>query len=364
MLILHLAMGTDMASAQQIHQTLDVPAPEIPSLPEPDRDTLTICILGDVMMHDAQISNALRKDGTYDFSTYFQFIKDDIAEADIAIANMEFTLAGTPYTGYPNFSAPDSYATYLKECGFDIFLTANNHIYDKGKEGAERTIQIYKDLDITYAGLAADGQELADNTPLILNKKGISIAIINMTYGTNTGIGSKWPYVNRLSHTSALEEAMKEAETCDFTIALPHWGNEYELTHSPYQEETAKWLIANGADIIVGAHPHVVQDMQEISNTYVIYSLGNAISNMSAANTQIELMAKIRVVREGMIIKKILQPEFTYLWCSRPGGYCSSYTVLPVTEFIGTRDTWQGAWEYDKMVTTYERVKSTTGIEE
>ena len=358
------AMGTDMASAQQKYQTINIPSPEIPLLPQPDKDTLTICILGDVMMHQSQITNALQENGTYDFSTYFQHIKEEIAEADIAIANMEFTLAGTPYTGYPAFSAPDSYAAYLKECGFDIFLTANNHIYDKGKDGADRTLQIYKDLDITYTGLAADDQELADNMPLILNKKGISIAIVNMTYGTNTGIGSKWPYVNRLSHTSALEEAMKEAERCDFTIALPHWGNEYELTHSPYQEETAKWLIANGADIIVGAHPHVVQDMQEISDTYVIYSLGNAISNMSAANTQIELMARIRIAREGMIIKKILPLEFTYLWCSRPGGYCNSYTILPVTEFIGTRDRWQGSWEYDKMMTTYRRVMETTGIEE
>lgn len=358
------ATGADRASAQQKYQTINLPAPEIPSLPEPDRDTLTICILGDVMMHQSQITNALREAGSYDFSTYFQHIKDDIAEADIAIANMEFTLGGTPYTGYPAFSAPDSYAAYLKECGFDIFLTANNHIYDKGKEGAERTIQVYKDLDITYTGIAADSQELSDKIPLIITKDGISLAFVNMTYGTNIGIGSRWPYVSRLSDRKTLTEAMKTAESCDFIIALPHWGNEYELTHSISQEETARWLIDNGADIIVGAHPHVVQDMQKIGDTYIIYSLGNAISNMSAANTQIELMVKIHIAREGTRIKEILPPEFTYLWCSRPGGYCSSYTALPVTRFIGTRDTWQGSWEYDKMMATYERVKGTTGIEE
>ena len=78
----------------------------------------------------------------------------------------------------------------------------------------------------------------------------------------------------------------------------------------------------------------------------------------------LELMVKVRIVREGRRIRKMLPPEFTYLWCSRPGGYCSSYTVLPVAEFIGTRDMWQGTWEYDKMVDTYERVKAITGIKE
>jgi poly-gamma-glutamate synthesis protein (capsule biosynthesis protein) len=273
-------------------------------------------------------------------------------------------LGGTPYTGYPAFSAPDSYATYLKDCGFDVFLTANNHIFDKGKAGAERTIRIYGDLGIAYTGIAADNQELADNMPLVIKDKGISLALVNMTYGTNTGIGSHWPHVNRLSDRKALAVAMKTADSYDFTIALPHWGNEYELTHSVSQEEAAEWLIDNGADIIVGAHPHVTQDMQKFGETYVIYSLGNAVSNMSAANTQIELMVKIRIAREGARIKKLLPPEFTYLWCSRPGGYCSSYTVIPVTRFIGTRNAWQGSWEYDKMMTTYGRVKEITGIEE
>ena len=114
--------------------------------------------------------------------------------------------------------------------------------------------------------------------------------------------------------------------------------------------------------MIIGAHPHVVQDSESINGIQVAYSLGNAVSNMSAANTQIGLMATVRLVREpdGNII--ILPTEFTWLWCSRPGGYCHSYTVLPVEEFIGRKDEWMGKWDYEKMTSTYEHVRTTTGI--
>lgn len=362
--VLFLLEVAGVASAQQKYPAIDLQAPAVPCVPEPDRDTLTICILGDIMMHDAQMENASRKGGSYDFSTYFEHIGEDIRTADIAIANMEFTLAGTPYSGYPCFSAPDSFTAYLKDCGFDIFLTANNHIYDKGTEGAERTLEIYRGLGVTYTGMAEDSGKREITTPLKIYEKGISLALINMTYGTNLGISSYWPRVNYLNDSRTMEAAFKAAEDCDFTIVLPHWGDEYVLTHSKAQKEAAGWMISKGADLIVGTHPHVIQDHQDINGIPVIYSLGNAVSNMSAANTQLELMVKVRIVREGRRIRKMLPPEFTYLWCSRPGGYCSSYTVLPVAEFIGTRDLWQGTWEYDKMVDTYERVKAITGIKE
>ena len=99
------------------------------------KDTLTIRFFGDIMMHTAQI-NASGKG----FSDYFVHIEDKIREADISVANMEFTLAGEPYSGYPAFSAPDEYARHMAKCGFDIFLCANNHIFDKGSKGAERTL--------------------------------------------------------------------------------------------------------------------------------------------------------------------------------------------------------------------------------
>ena len=124
--------------------------------------------------------------------------------------------------------------------------------------------------------------------------------------------------------------------------------------------------------MIIGAPPHVIQDFQMLetseTNGYkkvpVAYSLGNAVSNMSARNTQLELMATVRIVMHGNGDVEILPLEFTYLWCSRPGGFRDSYTVVPVEEYIGRKEEWLGPWEYDKMVDTYIYVKEQTGIED
>ena len=343
-----------------------------------NHDTLTIRVLGDVMMHTEQIRNARKGGDIYDFSSYFSLIEDKIKSADLAIANMEFTLGGEPYSGYPSFSAPDAYADYLADCGFDIFLAANNHIFDKGAKGAQRTIDIYRSLKeergIAFTGLASDEEELSETNPLIISAKGIRLAILNMTYGTNVGAGMHWPKTNYMASASQIVSAFSRAEEADadVTMVFPHWGIEYVLKHSSKQEDTAHWLAENGADMIIGAHPHVIQDFQmmevnEAGGTKkvpVAYSLGNAVSNMSARNTQLELMATVRIVRHGNGDLEVLPMDFTYLWCSRPGGYNDSYTVVPVEEHIGKRDMWLGAWDYDKMIDTYKYVKEQTGIEE
>ncbi len=331
-------------------------------------DTLTIRVLGDIMMHEKQIQTASRPDGSYDFSSYFMFIEDEIRDADLAVANMEFTLAGEPYSGYPCFSAPDSFAEYLAECGFDIFLSANNHIFDKGTAGAERTIGIYRRLKdshgIKFTGIAGDAEELKENTPLFIRRKGMTLALLNLTYGTNTGLQTFWPRTNYIGEKQKLTDALERAggNDADFIMAFPHWGTEYVLEHSGKQEEAARMLVEYGADIIIGAHPHVIQDCGMIDGVPVAYSLGNAVSNMSAANTQLELMATIRIIREMNGNIKMLPLEFTYLWCSRPGGFNDSYTVVPVREFIDRKSEWKNVNDYYKMTSTYEKVKKETGI--
>ena len=325
-------------------------------------DTLSICFMGDMMMHTKQIETAHKGGNAYDFSSYFRLLEDRIKKADIAVANMEFTLSGDPYTGYPCFSAPDSYATYLADCGFDVFLAANNHILDKGSEGAARTADIYRRMEadgkILFTGLAGSEEERARNYPLMIRRKGISLALLNVTYGTNLGATLHWPKINYIGRRTEIEEALIKAENADMTIVLPHWGPEYQNAHSESQKDAAEWLIEHGADIIIGTHPHVVQDTAHISNVPVIYSLGNAVSNMSAADTQLELMATLRIVRHENGDISMLPVELTWLWCSRPGGFTNDYTVIPVEEYIGSRDEWMGQWEYDKMMSTYERIRN------
>ena len=358
-----LAQGGIPAGGQEpaMRSSWMITSEEVPPLYT--QDTLTICFLGDMMMHTNQILNAQRTGQEYDFSSYFSLIGDRIAEADIAVANMEFTLAGEPYTGYPEFSAPDSFARYLADCGTDVFLAANNHIFDKGSEGAARTLEIYRELErshgIKVTGIAENEEARQENHPLLIRRKGVVVAFINFTYGTNLGGQKHWPKTNYLNDVQGLEEAIRKAEEkADMTIALPHWGPEYQLMHSQKQEDTARWLTEAGADLIIGTHPHVVQDTTTVNGVKVAYSLGNAVSNMSAANTQLELMAVQKIVRKSNGDIELLPLELTWLWCSRPGGFGPGYTVIPVEDYIGRRDEWSGKWDYDKMVSTYERIKN------
>ena len=312
-------------------------------------------------MHTDQISKAQNGD-SFNFSSYFKLIGDRVASADIAVANMEFTLAGEPYSGYPCFSAPESYAEHIADTGFDVFLAANNHIFDKGSVGAQRTLEIYRKMEqdgkIAFTGLAESPEDRANRNPLIIKKKDFSIAFINFTYGTNAGYQTHWPKTTYLGERKFISEAMKKAEeNADFTIVLPHWGQEYQLTHSQDQEDVARWLVSLGADAIIGSHPHVVQDTSIIGHTPVAYSIGNAVSNMSASNTQIELMATLKIIREENGNCRLLPIEYTWLWCSRPGGYGTDYIVVPIEDQIDNKSQWYGQWEHEKMMAAYSRVK-------
>ena len=336
-------------------------------------DTLTIRIFGDLMLHSQQISAAATKEGSYNFDEYFTHIQKFLNNSDLNIANLEFTLAGKPFTGYPAFSAPDEYAMHISKCGFNVFLTANNHICDKASYGMSRTLDIYRNLkqehDIQFTGTASNQEEYQQTTPLIIECKGVKIAIINATYGTNLKGEKAWPKTNYLNDRKALLQALQVAEEqADITLVLPHWGEEYKLRHNSTQKATAQWLVENGADVIIGSHPHVIQDAETIrfdeKEVQVAYSLGNAISNMSAQNTQAELMATLKIVRHINNTITILPLEFTYLWSSRPGGYSKSYTILPIKEFLERRQEWLGEWEYEKMKATYQRVAEITGIKE
>lgn len=112
------------------------------------QERITLLFVGDLMQHQAQIDAARTPEGTYDYSSCFALVKEQIAQADIAIGNLEVTLGGRPYKGYPAFSAPDEYLSAIKEAGFDILLTANNHCLDRRRHGLERTLLMLDSLDM------------------------------------------------------------------------------------------------------------------------------------------------------------------------------------------------------------------------
>lgn len=319
-------------------------------------DTLSVFVIGDVMSHTPQLH--------YDCNTFFQHIRGPLENADIAIANIEFPLGGEPYTGYPRFSGPDRYADYMASIGTDIFLTANNHILDQGKRGLMRTLTRYRSMSdsVRFTGAAENERERNALYPLIVDARGMRLALVNFTYDTNGILVSGWPNTNYMDTTdvaAAIHRA--KLQEADFIIAFPHWGEEYNIIHSPAQERWANWLVEQGVDLIVGGHPHSVQDTTHIGGVPVIYSLGNAVSNQSQPGTQLELAATLRFVRQGSRCH-MLEPELRYMWCSRPGGLGDSYYTIFVDEWLGRRDEWSGKSDYDTMVSTMERIRAKSGV--
>ena len=303
-----------------------------------------------MMMHTRQLS--------YDSREFLRDLEPLIAEADLAIGGAEFTLAGPPYQGYPTFSSPDSYAENLRSAGIDVLLAANNHILDHGPKGLIRTM---KHLGEPWCGAGADSASFAAHNPLFVRVRGIRLAMVNFTYGTNVGSKSLWPRVSRMKEAE-VEEQMKRAAEADFTLVLPHWGIEYELRHCPEQEQWAERLADWGAGAIVGSHPHVVQDTTFIGDVPVVYSLGNAVSNMSAPNTRLALAAVLPLVQyfpSGEV--KALCPELHFLWCTLPGKLTGGFRTIEVEKYIGRRELWKDPSDYDNMIATYEKNYHLTG---
>ncbi len=346
-------------------------------------DTIRLTIIGDVMMHRPQLENCreryAREHGgadpsdpsNYDFTPCLAPIRNILESADVCVANMEFTHSGPPFTGYPAFSAPESWSSYVADCGVDVFLMANNHILDGGPQGAARTIAVYETMaerGVRHTGCFADETDFESGNPLIIECKGLKIGIVDFTYGTNVPPTTEWPKVC-IADKDEIAAAMKKArDKADIVIAIPHWGEEYELRHSKWQEETAAFLLRRGADAIIGAHPHVVQDIETMTTPFgkrvpTVYSLGNIISNMSAANTQIGLVVTLPLVLYSDGSAALAEPEYTLTWCSLPGRLTDCHVTIPVSDYINRRSEWKNPYDYDKMLNTYERILKTSGIQ-
>jgi len=251
-------------------------------------NTLRLIFAGDIMGHTTQINAAKReaRGKGYDYKPFFKHLKPYISGADLAVINLEHTLAGEPYAGYPQFSSPDESIYAIKDAGFSLIATANNHSLDRGKQGLERTLSVLKSIKLKYFGMYKDTLEKNRTYPLFIEKNGITLAFLNYTYGTNELVEEAPNIVNRID-TAQIAADIKKARLAfpDFIIAFMHWGNEYELKESEEQRELAKFMAWKGVNLIIGSHPHVVQPFDKIfvpgsrDSVPVIYSLGNFISN-------------------------------------------------------------------------------------
>jgi len=345
--VLCLILATHTSCQAKGKDTQQTPADTI--VAEPEEHHLSLLIAGDLMQHAGQIKAALQSDGTYNYDECFASVKDEIERADVAIGNFEVTLGGKPYTGYPQFRAPDEYLKACVDAGFDILLTANNHCLDSRRKGLERTIAMMDSLGVPHLGTYVNKEVREETYPFLLEKNGLRVVLLNFTYGTN-GLPLEAPNVVNMMDTTEIRRDIEKAKTMepDVIIAMPHWGIEYQQLPSAQQRQMADWLIRNGVDHVIGGHPHVAQPLELTPDSLhlIAWSMGNVISNMTKANTYGGYMVKMDFTKkclppapsqEGGVAApeaKTWLSDCSYMlyWVSRPpeANNRHNFRVLPI----------------------------------
>lgn len=308
-------------------------------------DTLRLIFAGDIMGHAPQIKSAEVVAGKkYDYTPCFKYVQPILDRADLAVGNLELTLPGKPpYNGYPMFRSPDDLAAALKEAGFDILVTANNHSNDSRGAGVVSTINTLRELDFHQTGTFKNATDRGATYPLMMYKNNFKLAFLNYTYGTN-GVPTDPPTVVNLIDTVQMKKDLHEARARKphFIIAVMHWGLEYQLKENDEQRRLAKFLIRHGADMVIGAHPHVVQPIRTESVTLadgtvkkaiVVYSLGNFISNQQQPNTDVGILFQVDLLKQRGSPKITVSnagiiPIWRYI--HKPASGKSTFYALPV----------------------------------
>lgn len=272
--------------------------------------TFTLTAIGDVICHNTQYMDAYDSDtGTYDFSYVFDNISSYTKTADICIGNLETSFAGEDrgYSNYPTFNSPDSLADSLKSIGVDVLSTAGNHALDMGFSGLSRTIDVLDKADISHLGTYKT-QEDQDKV-LIKYVKGVKIAFIDYTYGTNgISVPSDKKFCINLIDKDLIKKHIETAknQNADMIVACMHWGTEYQTKQNSEQEELADFLFQNGVNVIIGNHPHVIQPMEKRTVTledgstrdgFVVYALGNFICDQNAVNTRDSIILNLKITK-------------------------------------------------------------------
>ncbi len=319
---------------------------------KPETRTATVSVVGDVMALNTQLNAADRGKSGYDFDDWFKFIAPTIKRADISIANLE-----TPITkgrkeikglGYPNFNAPASLIGGLKNAGFDVLCTANNHCLDRGKKGAIDTIKNIKKYKLKYVG--TNLTPTARSKPLIMEANGIKFGILAYTTITNQQdrklSSAERNYVVNMLKMDKIQQDVKAAKKAgaDIIIALTHWGVENTTKTTSQVRSYAKDMIKCGVDVIFGSHPHVPQPIEVIKTGgadgkarkgFVIYSLGNFVSNMARYENNIALVLQLRFQKKAgntKLLRAHYVPTYTYRGKNARG--TRAFWVMPVGKTI------------------------------
>lgn len=320
-------------------------------LPEPEPE-VELIMVGDILLHTPVAKSGKKEDGTYDFSHLFTNVKEILDGADLKLVNQEVIIGGAELgvSGYPAFNAPYELGDALVDAGFNVVLHATNHAMDKGKQGIKNCLSFWREKYPEIAVLGIADNEEDSKEIYYYEQEGITLAILNYTYGTNgIPLPQDMPYCVNLLDETRIKADLKEAkENADFVIVCPHWGTEYLLESSKNQRKWAQFFADNGADAIIGTHPHVIEPFEVIETedrqTYCFYSIGNFVNWTSGtgegvANRMVGAIAKLIVGRneDGEVYLKEWNVIPVVSHVESGFGNVTVYPLVDYTEELGAR---------------------------
>ncbi|MEI6191147.1 MAG: CapA family protein [bacterium] len=286
---------------------------EIPLLP------IKLAFVGDIML-DRGVEYFANKDFGGDYGELFIKVKSQLQSYDLLFANLEGPVSDRGVDGGSlySFRFEPRVIPVLKEAGFDIFSLANNHIFNWGEYAFTDTLSLLSDAGISYVGAGFDGPEAYKEK--IMNVKGIKIAFLDFSEFRNGAVinsTSTIPGIALISEEAVLQSVSQAKRQADLVIVSYHFGNEYETESNDYQKKYAELAIDNGADLIIGAHPHVVQNIGQYKNVWIAYSLGNFIfdqgfsdATMQGGLLEVEINLNTKIIEKVKLKKVILNKSF------------------------------------------------------
>lgn len=349
---------------------------EAVNIKEEKRENIaTISAVGDIMIHGPQLEAQVLDDGTYNFDNNFKHVKDIISSSDISIANLETTVnLEKQFSGYPSFNSPKELLETLKNVGFDIISTINNHTLDTGYNGVLSTLNELKVNGLKSVGTKSN---VDDKNYIIEDINNIKIGISTFSYGDISN-GQKYlngipsgkatdlmNVINSSNVQDAFETIKKEIdlmklEGVEFIIIGLHWGKEYEQNPTYYQKTLAQMLANEGVDLILGSHPHVVQPIEFIKSecaideeTLVVYSMGNIISNqreeeMGFKESENGIIPIIDIEKDEQGKVSIKEVKYVPTWVNKEKVNDNTiYEIIPIDGNISQLSKEYNVSEYD-----------------
>lgn len=267
----------------------------------------SLMMVGDALLHLAYVYDSRKEDGSFDFRPSLSYIAPIVRNYDLAFYNQETVFGGKElgYSNYPRFNSPAEFGEQMVEMGFNLVSLANNHTMDKGIRGALNSYNFWKQQPVVTAG-SWGSQEDRDQLR-IHNINGITYAFLAYTFSTNgISVPDDYKYIVDVYDEELIRQDMERyREIVDFVIVSLHFGQEYNHNPQNRQKQMATFIAEQGADIIIGHHPHVIQPIDFIGDTLVIYSLGNFVSAQIGEPRLVEMIASVELV-------KIVTSEKTY----------------------------------------------------